>query len=88
MKLFIDIFRNKQEQRLRAVFRFIIELSSYFLITTLLAKVIRLFIDYPTEFNGATSLWVILILIIFRFARLFTVWISAKYIDTFGLAFN
>ena len=81
MKLLINVFWNKEEQRLRAVFRFIIEFTSYFLITALLAKVVRLFIDYPTEFNGATPLWVILLLIIYRFARLFTVWISAKYMD-------
>ena len=81
MKLLINMFWNKEEQRLRAVFRFLIEFSSYFLITNLLAKVVRLFIDYPTEFNGATPLWVIFILILFRFARLITVWISAKYMD-------
>lgn len=81
MKLLVNIFWNKEEQRLKAFFRFIIEFASYFLITGLLAKVVRLFIEYPTEFNGATPLWVILILIFFRFARLFTVWISAKYMD-------
>lgn len=81
MKLLINIFWNKKELRLRAGFRFFIELTSYFLITALLAKVVRLFIDYPTEFNGSTPLWAILILMTFRFARLFTVWASARYMD-------
>lgn len=81
MKLFISIFWNKNEHRLRATFRILITLFGYFLISALLAKVLRLFIDFPSEFNGATPLWAILILTVLRFGRLFIIWISAKYID-------
>ena len=81
MNLLISLFWNKEEERLRATFRILITFASYFLISAFLAKAVRLFIDYPSEFNGATPLWVILILLAFRFARLFIIYISAKYID-------
>ena len=90
MKLIKDIYWNKEQNRLRAGFRILIQLTAFFI----LMKGLAALLDLPSEITSNLPVWVFLGVAGVRLFRvLISVWMSGRYLDRrpfadFGLHLN
>ena len=84
------IFWNKEQTRLRAGFRILIQLTTFFILMKSLVALFRV----PSEITSDLPLWVFLSVAGVRLFRvLISVWLSGRYLDRrtfadFGLRLN
>ncbi len=90
MTIIKTLFWNKNQARLRAGFRIILQLTAYFIIWKSLASLI----DVPSEITHDTPLWAFLSMASIRLLRvLISVWLAGRFLDhrpfaDFGFHFN
>ncbi len=90
MTIIKNIFWNKEQARLRAGFRILIQLIVFFI----LMKGLAALLDVPSEFTAYLTVWVFLSLAGVRLFRvLISVWLAGRYLDhrpfaDFGLHLN
>jgi hypothetical protein len=72
------LFWNKEQARLRAGFRIILQLTTFFIIM----KSLKLLIGVPGEITSYTPLWIILAMAGIRLFRvLISVWLAGRFLD-------
>ena len=73
-----DLFWNKEQARLRAGFRIILQLTAFFVIM----KSLKFIIGVPTEITRNTPLWIFLAIAGIRLFRvLISVWLAGRFLD-------
>ncbi len=90
MTVLKEIFWNKEQARLRAGYRIILQITAFVIIV----KSLKVFMGVPREITGMMSMWVFLAIAVIRLLKsLISVWLAGRFLDRrpfvdFGFHFN